>query len=46
MRKVLYPEKFKDIKIEEKATEILEKFYDKKINLNDFDLEFKQIDLN
>lgn len=44
--KVLYPEKFKDIKIEEKATEILEKFYDKKINLNDFDLEFKQIDLN
>lgn len=41
--KVLYPEKFKDIEIEKKSVEILEKFYDKKISLKDFDLEFKQI---
>ncbi len=44
--KILYPEKFKDINIEKKATEILEKFYNKKINLNNFDLEFKRIQLN
>ncbi|MDO4763297.1 MAG: ABC transporter substrate-binding protein [Flavobacteriaceae bacterium] len=42
--KVLYPERFKDIDIEEKSKEILEKFYNKKIDLKGFDLEFKQIE--
>lgn len=41
--KTLYPERFEDIDIEQKSKEVLEKFYDKKINLKDFDLEFGQV---
>lgn len=41
--KTLYPDRFTDVDMEKKAVEILEKFYDKKINLKDFDVEFKQV---
>lgn len=41
--KVLYPEHFKDIDIDQKSVEILEKFYDKKIKLEDFDVNFKSL---
>ena len=41
--KTLYPEKFIAVDIEKKSTEILEKFYEKKINLKDFDLEYRNL---
>lgn len=44
--KVLYPEQFKDINIDEKAKDILEKFYQKKIDLKKFDLVFQKIELD
>ncbi len=44
--KTLYPERFKDIDMEKKSTEILEKFYAKKINLKDFDLQYRVLTPN
>lgn len=41
--KILYPEQFRDIDMTQKSVEILEKFYDKKINLKDFDVSFQNL---
>ena len=41
--KILYPEKFIAVDMEKKSREILEKFYDKKINLKDFDLQYRNL---
>lgn len=43
--KVLYPEQFKDIDINKKILQILGQFYNKKININDFDVVCKQAEI-
>ncbi|MFD1615285.1 iron ABC transporter substrate-binding protein [Gelatiniphilus marinus] len=41
--KTLYPEKFEDIDIDKKVKQILENFYLKDIDLNNFDIVYKQV---
>lgn len=41
--KILYPEKLKDVDMEQKSTEILEKFYAKKVDLKNFDIQYRNL---
>lgn len=41
--KTLYPDEFKDIDIDKKVKQILEQFYVKQVDVNDFDIVYKQI---
>lgn len=41
--KILYPEQFKDLNMDKKVIEILEKFYAKKVDIKNFDLQYRQL---